>query len=208
MTPPHVLSQFAQLTKLEKIRIEIPDALREHDNNRLAVFSQTCIPELKSLEITGVVYSEYLYNLRNNHRNLEVFHGDLFLSDEEEDFVGAINLILDSFPKLRKLVLLESFYTFMSPCGLYENLKILRLWCESGSMEIKPNLIKALPNLETLQVEALEARVDTFEAILASKIHHCIIKIPFRELKKVVELKRLKNKITRKCHCCLIKIFK
>lgn len=141
-------------------------------------------------------------SMKTSFPNLEKFHGDLLLNAEDHRSIGSINVILHTFPKLKKLVLIQSDAFFQPTGEIFANMTILKLYCDDGNTEVTAELIKAFPNLQVIQVEQLIPRVDMFQALLESKVWQITIKIPFRVLKNVVQLKKLKNKLIQKCQCC------
>lgn len=190
------------MKKLKKLRIEFDDTSDERQELCMEVFSTTPIPSLRSLEISDLIEISTLINMKSSFSALEKFHGDLFLNDEDHRSVGSINVILHTFTKLTKLVLLQSNSYFQPTGEIFTNMKTLKLLCDDGATEVTAELIKALPNLEVIQIEQLVPRVDMFQALLHSNVWQVKIKIPFRVLKNVVELKKLKRQLIRKCKCC------
>lgn len=198
-----------KLKKLKKLRIEFDETTDERQELCMEVFSTTSLPSLRSLEISGFIELHSLINMKSSFPGLEKFHGDLYLNAEDHRSVGSINVILNTFPKLKKLVLLQSDSYFQPTGDIFTNMKILKLLCDDGNTEVTAELIKALPNLEVIQVEQLIPRVDMFQALLQSNVFQITIKIPFNVLKNVVELKKLKRQLIRKCKfCCSIRIVK
>lgn len=197
------------------MRIQLDDTSLERQEEFLEVFSSTRIANLKSLEIylRGNKLSLHQFlNFRASYPQLEKFHGDFELANQEEhEAIGSFNVILNNFHNLRKLVLMGSEYYFQPSADLYPNMKKLQLWCAYDNMDVTADLIKAMPNLEVIQVEKLIPRVDFFEALLETNVSNVEINIPFRVLKNVVQLKKLKKKLIKKCkgkRFCKIKIIK
>lgn len=160
------------------------------------------MPSLKKLELPDAMDIECFSDICNNFPNLELMRVDF---ETDDDTLVSLETILNGLPKLNELALIHSYNLFLGTT--YPNLKILVLWHNDDEYEDQPaavlsaDFFRALPNLEEIRVEKLVGDVETFKALLASKIKKINVRVPMTTMSALSNIERLmelKNELEKK----------
>lgn len=178
------------MTNLKNLVIEF------QNREQIDEFCKIPLPALKSLKMGQSISLSGLKDIGKSLPNIENFSGGVIQAT-------TFNEIFENMPKLVRLSLKESNYGFVDTGAIYPHMKRLDMWCNdfrSDSIFTMPvDLIKAMPNLEEIHIGRMVGDGDVLQALLESKIKRIKIGMPFRNISNIKRLRKLKNKLKKKC---------
>lgn len=192
---PRIVRNICTKTELKKLMMNFSRAVTATD-----IFEIRNLKKLEQLEIDmfGNFYHGDLHeeiSVRNEMIVQTICNSGLLeLTDiHMETYIGrlSLNMFLDNFPKLKKLMLHEDVFSF-TPGRIYSNM--VTLWLSGYAMDLMPCFIKSMPNLQEIYFESLYPRVSTVREI--AKIN--ATKMMFITVRLVEGLSSHKEKKLRK----------